>query len=306
MIRRALRCLRPPPASRPAASQRVFSTAAALALLFPLLAVSTTVWADRPAPASTAKATKMAKAAKAPPDPSAPYRLTLPHQAPYRATIPAETAARNTTAHSAAPGIARPPSGNGPALQPAIAQRPYAREIAAAAREHGVDAALIHAVVAVESNYHPNARSPKGAQGLMQLMPDTARRYGGRPDPVRPEDNLRAGTRYLRDLLDQFPARLDLALAAYNAGENAVRRYGNRIPPYAETRQYVPAVMTRFSAWRRTPWQIDAAADSAAWHLDPRALAAWRQRPADPGNRLGPLAAAPSLGELHGNDRPDH
>lgn len=304
MTHRALRCLRPLPASRPAASQRVFSTAAALALLFPLLAVSTTVWADRPAPASTAKATTMAKAAKAPPDPSAPYRLTLPPQAPYRATIPA--AATATSSRSFSPGGATAHPGGGLAIQPAIAQRPYAREIAAAAREHGVDAALIHAVVAVESNYHPDARSPKGAQGLMQLMPDTARRYGGRPDPVRPEDNLRAGTRYLRDLLDQFPARLDLALAAYNAGENAVRRYGNRIPPYAETRQYVPAVMTRFSAWRRTPWQIDAAADSAAWHLDPRALAAWRQRPADPGSHLGPLAATPSLGEFHGNDRPDH
>jgi soluble lytic murein transglycosylase-like protein len=117
------------------------------------------------------------------------------------------------------------------------------------ARSVGIDSALLHAVVQVESSYNPNAVSPKGAQGLMQLMPATAQQYGV-PDPFDPLANLDGGARYLRDLLLQF-GRLHLALAAYNAGAEAVRRYGNTIPPYAETQAYVRRVMERYAALRQ-------------------------------------------------------
>ena len=109
------------------------------------------------------------------------------------------------------------------------------------ATRHGVDAALVRAVVEVESNYEPSARSRKGAMGLMQLMPATARRYA-LANPFDPKSNLDAGIRHLRSLLDRFEVRL--ALAAYNAGEGAVLRYGG-VPPYAETRNYVTRVLQR-------------------------------------------------------------
>lgn len=97
------------------------------------------------------------------------------------------------------------------------------------------------------------ARSHKGAIGLMQLLPATAARYGV-PNPAKsPEANLRAGTRYLRDLIELFGGRIDLALAAYNAGENAVLRYGERIPPYRETLKYVPAVLEKYREWQTPP-----------------------------------------------------
>lgn len=124
---------------------------------------------------------------------------------------------------------------------PATAGLPYATEIAAAASKAGVDTALVHAVIAVESGYRADAISPRGAIGLMQLMPATARRFGI-DNPHDPQANLQAGTRYLRFLIDRFPARKDLALAAYNAGEGAVARHGG-IPPYPETQAYVPAVL---------------------------------------------------------------
>lgn len=116
--------------------------------------------------------------------------------------------------------------------------------IGQAARHARMDPALIEAVVRVESGFDAKARSPKGAQGLMQLMPATARRYGV-DDPYDPAQNLVGGARYLRDLLDRF-ATLPLALAAYNAGEGAVERYGNAIPPYAETAAYVPRVLDHY------------------------------------------------------------
>ncbi|MQY52300.1 transglycosylase SLT domain-containing protein [Rhodocyclus tenuis] len=133
--------------------------------------------------------------------------------------------------------------------------RPYAREIAEAAHQAGVDPELVHALVAVESAYRADAVSAKGAVGLMQLLPETARAYGVRDvaavsGATGAADNLRAGSRYLRDLLDRFGQRLDLALAAYNAGEGAVRRYANQIPPYPETQGYVPAVFAHYRAHR--------------------------------------------------------
>jgi soluble lytic murein transglycosylase-like protein len=125
----------------------------------------------------------------------------------------------------------------------------YARHIGAAAKANNLEPALLHAVISAESGYNPFARSPKGATGLMQLMPETARRYGAR-NLLDPAQNIRAGARYLRDLMDMFNNDLHLALAAYNAGENAVIRAGMRIPPYAETMTYVPRVITYYRQYR--------------------------------------------------------
>lgn len=113
-----------------------------------------------------------------------------------------------------------------------------------AARRHAVPPTLAQAVAAVESNYNPAAVSPKGAQGVMQLMPATARRY----DANAQHDvhaNIDAGVRHLKDLLRQYDGNAALALAAYNAGPGAVARAGTRIPPYQETMLYVPAVLAR-------------------------------------------------------------
>jgi soluble lytic murein transglycosylase-like protein len=120
-----------------------------------------------------------------------------------------------------------------------VAAVPFGDLIDAAAVRHGVDARLVHAVVQAESAYRPNARSRKGAKGLMQLMPQTARQYTV-TNPYDPAANLDAGVKHLKSLLDRF--ELPLALAAYNAGENAVRRFGG-IPPFRETREYVRHVL---------------------------------------------------------------
>ena len=115
--------------------------------------------------------------------------------------------------------------------------------IARIAREEGMNPALLHAVVAAESGYNPEARSPKGAVGLMQLMPTTAERFGlPRTQRTDPERNLRAGSQYLRWLLDYFDQDLTLAVAGYNAGEGAVLKYDHQIPPYPETQAYVRRV----------------------------------------------------------------
>jgi hypothetical protein len=118
------------------------------------------------------------------------------------------------------------------------------------APEYRLNPQLVLAVIAVESNFNPNARSTKDARGLMQLVPATAQRFGVRDiwDPVQ---NLRGGMAYLRWLLDRFDGDLDLALAGYNAGEQAVRRY-NGIPPFAETRAYVQRVRSRLGASNRS------------------------------------------------------
>lgn len=121
----------------------------------------------------------------------------------------------------------------------------YPESIARAARASGVDPHLLHAVISVESGHNPRAVSPKGAAGLMQLMPDTARRYGV-ADRFDPDQNVMGGALYLRDLMLRFDNRLELVLAAYNAGEGAVQRYGRQIPPYPETRRYVPRVMHNY------------------------------------------------------------
>jgi len=111
-----------------------------------------------------------------------------------------------------------------------------------AASQNRLDAALLHALITTESGYNPRAVSRKGAMGLMQLMPGTASRYGV-SDAFDPVQNVHAGARYLGDLLQLFNQDLSLALAAYNAGEKSVIKYGNHIPPYRETVAYVPKVL---------------------------------------------------------------
>ncbi|HVB39040.1 MAG TPA: lytic transglycosylase domain-containing protein [Vicinamibacterales bacterium] len=113
--------------------------------------------------------------------------------------------------------------------------------IARHARQQRLSPDLVRAVIQVESGFDPNAQSPKGALGLMQLMPATAAEFGAR-NPFDPAQNVRAGTAYLRELLDRYDGNERLALAAYNAGPGTVDRYGRDIPPYAETRRYVRQV----------------------------------------------------------------
>ncbi len=128
-------------------------------------------------------------------------------------------------------------------------QKRFAPLVAQAARTYHLDEALLHAVISTESGYEPRAVSPKGAIGLMQVMPDTGKRFGvsNLNDPAQ---NVEAGARYLRVLLKQFDNDLQLVLAAYNAGENAVLRHGKRIPPYRETRQYVPRVLALYKKFQ--------------------------------------------------------
>jgi len=118
----------------------------------------------------------------------------------------------------------------------------YQAIIETAARTYGVEKALVNAVISAESGYNPQAVSRTGARGLMQLMPETARRYGVR-DSLDPRDNIYGGVKYLKDLMTLFRGDLKLVAAAYNAGENAVIRYGRRVPPYTETVAYVPRVL---------------------------------------------------------------
>jgi hypothetical protein len=132
---------------------------------------------------------------------------------------------------------------------------PYGSLIHDVARRHRVNPELVTAMVRWESSFDPYATSPRGAQGLMQLMPATAERYGvtgDRKTPLAkkltdPRTNIKTGVRYLRYLIDLFPGRLDLALAAYNAGEGAVQRAGNKVPKYRETQNYVKTVMQLYT-----------------------------------------------------------
>ncbi len=122
-----------------------------------------------------------------------------------------------------------------------LAARPFADLISTVAASHNVDARLVHAVIEQESNYQARARSKKGARGLMQLMPATARQYGV-SNSYDPKANLDAGVRHLKDLLSRLD--LPLALAAYNAGEGTIRRYGG-LPPFPETQSYVRNILRR-------------------------------------------------------------
>lgn len=123
-----------------------------------------------------------------------------------------------------------------------LAQTPYGEIISAMSEAHGVDPMLVRALIQVESNYRPRAKSHKGAMGLMQLMPATAREHKVR-NPYDPKANIAAGVKHLKGLIDRFDGALDMALAAYNAGEGAVKRFGG-IPPYRETRNYVSRILS--------------------------------------------------------------
>ena len=125
----------------------------------------------------------------------------------------------------------------------------FSAHVVAAAKATKVDAALIHAVISVESGYNPSARSRAGAVGLMQLMPETAKRYGVK-NRLDPGQNIHGGAQYLRDLIIQFDNDLQLVLAAYNAGEGAVAKFGGRIPPFRETLAYVPRVLSTYKKFR--------------------------------------------------------
>jgi len=138
---------------------------------------------------------------------------------------PKNAMARAITAPVATPLIAR----TNPHFEPLIRQH---------ASQRGIRPELVRAVIQVESAFNPRAVSPKGAMGLMQLMPDTAKRFGV-IDPFNPAENIRAGVSYLRQLLDKYDHDEQLALAAYNAGPGAVDKYGAKVPPYRETQNYV-------------------------------------------------------------------
>jgi hypothetical protein len=123
-----------------------------------------------------------------------------------------------------------------------LAGTPYGEIIASVSQLHGVDPMLVRALIQVESGYRPKARSRKGAMGLMQLMPSTAREYKVR-NPFEPKANIEAGIKHLKSLIDKFDGALDLSLAAYNAGPGAVKKF-NGIPPYRETRNYVTRILS--------------------------------------------------------------
>jgi soluble lytic murein transglycosylase-like protein len=140
---------------------------------------------------------------------------------------------------------------NEPAYLPTPAEmQRYSSIIETVARAQGVDSALVHAVITAESHYNKSAVSRTGARGLMQLMPATAERYGVQ-NIMDPTENIMGGVKYLRDLLALFQGNLELAVAAYNAGENAVIRYGNKVPPYTETMGYVPKVLAYYRKFQQ-------------------------------------------------------
>jgi transglycosylase-like protein with SLT domain len=134
------------------------------------------------------------------------------------------------------------------AAQPALAPAngPFGNLIRAAALKHGVDEELITHLIAVESNFNPRALSRKQAQGLMQLIPETAARYSV-ANTFDPAQNIEAGTHYLKDLLERYHGNLSLALAAYNAGPDMVTRYGG-VPPFPETRKYVRLITAKLAS----------------------------------------------------------
>jgi len=139
----------------------------------------------------------------------------------------------------------------GPAINVAANRKKFSGTINYFAKQYRLPTPLLHAVITAESSYDPDAVSSAGAVGLMQLMPGTARRYGV-TNRRNPYQNIKGGSSYLRDLLGMFDNNLVLALAAYNAGENAVIKYGNKIPPYRETQTYVKKVLDYYKQYKKT------------------------------------------------------
>lgn len=165
-----------------------------------------------------------------------------------------------------------------------------------AAQTHGIDYELLQALIATESGFDTFAVSPKGAVGLMQLMPPTAERYGVRADkksPLEkkltdPRTNIKAGSTYLRDLIAMFPGQLELAVAAYNAGEGAVQRAGNKIPNYPETKNYVKTVMQLYGHLKPPTALADARRTSGRVRMEMMGGTSGR-------NNMPPLATAQTL-----------
>lgn len=149
-------------------------------------------------------------------------------------------------AEESAVAVAEPGPASGQSRLP-LEARPFADVIETVSLKHGIDPALVHAVVEAESNYRPAARSHMGARGLMQVMPATAREVGVRSATslFDPQANIEAGVRYLKSLLERFDGNLSKALAAYNAGPAAVLKYGG-VPPFRETQAYVRKVLSLF------------------------------------------------------------
>ncbi|WP_342131732.1 lytic transglycosylase domain-containing protein [Hydrogenophaga sp. OTU3427] len=176
-------------------------------------------------------------------------QLVLRSAEPAEAALPSDWAQAPASADMERAAQRIQASAQFDAVKPAMEQ---------AATHFGVDHALVTAVMAAESAFNAQAVSPKGAIGLMQVMPATAKRFGVTARPGQsverqlrdPETNIRAGTRYLAHLIQLFEGQLELAVAAYNAGEGAVMRAGNRVPNYRETRQYVVKVLGLYNALR--------------------------------------------------------
>jgi len=176
-------------------------------------------------------------------DSGAVHLTNVPEDRRYAVLIPSSSPARTVPAA----GLAAAASSS--AARNAMADRPFKTLVDIASASAGIDSALLHAVITVESNYNPRAVSKKGAAGLMQLMPETARRYNV-ADVFDPAQNIRAGAQYLADLMKMFGNNVRLALAAYNAGEGAVVKYGMQVPPYPETVAYVPKVIDYYGRYR--------------------------------------------------------
>ncbi|HXR33356.1 MAG TPA: lytic transglycosylase domain-containing protein [Verrucomicrobiae bacterium] len=136
-----------------------------------------------------------------------------------------------------------------PLPEPLTSNTPFHDIILAASERYGVDADLIHCVIAIESNFNPRAISPRNARGLMQLLPQTAAQLGVR-NVFDPRENIEGGTRYLKDMLARYNNNLTLALAAYNAGPERVEQYGRRVPPYSETLKYVQRISRSYAKFK--------------------------------------------------------
>lgn len=174
-----------------------------------------------------------------------------------------------------------------------------------ASKTHSVDFELLQALIVAESGFDAHAVSPKGAVGLMQLMPATAQRFGVRADKARsveqkltdPKTNISAGTKYLRVLMQMFPGKLELAIAAYNAGEGAVQRAGNQIPNYKETQNYVKTVMQTYRALK-PPSAIAELRNGASPARVRMEMGGASGGAMGRGNMIGPLNPTPSLGPV--------
>ena len=168
-----------------------------------------------------------------------------------------------------------------------------------AAKTYNIDFELLQAMIVAESGFDHLAVSPKGAIGLMQLMPETAKRFGVNADKSKsvelklrdPKTNINAGAKYLRTLINMFPGKLELAIASYNAGEGAVQKYGNKIPPYKETQNYVSTVIQTYLALK-PPVVITSLRNAAAAENTPTRVRMQMGGAVGRGNMVSPIASA--------------